>query len=140
MLKESSYHGYPIVDTRDSMHLVGFVYRLDLQQALASSFIADIHASTTFCLLSHRYVPSPSTATTLDLRAWVDQTPVQISPEFPVTSTADFFTKLGLRYVLVTDQGRLKGLITKKDMIVYLDNKQENSTDPEHHHRRSSLP
>jgi predicted transcriptional regulator len=63
---------------------------------------------------------------------------VQISPEFPVTSTADFFTKLGLRYVLVTDQGQLKGLITKKDMIVYLDDKMQNNVDMNFHHATPS--
>jgi hypothetical protein len=34
LLRESPYNGYPIVDTRDSMQVIGFVSRLDLHQAL----------------------------------------------------------------------------------------------------------
>jgi chloride channel 3/4/5 len=53
----------------------------------------------------------------MDLRSWVDQTPITVHPNFPIEMVAELFKKMGLRYILVTQNGKLKGLITKKDIL-----------------------
>jgi chloride channel 3/4/5 len=56
----------------------------------------------------------------LDFKSWIDQTPVTVSPKCPMEIVLELFRKLGLRYVLVTYQGRLEGLLTKKDLLAHL--------------------
>lgn len=56
----------------------------------------------------------------LDFKSWIDQTPVTVSPRCPMEIVLELFRKLGLRYVLVTYEGRLEGLLTKKDLLAHL--------------------
>ncbi|CAG8705620.1 16127_t:CDS:2, partial [Acaulospora morrowiae] len=56
----------------------------------------------------------------VDFRPWMDQTPITISHKFPMEMVIELFRKMGLRYVLVTKNGQLLGLITKKDVLRHL--------------------
>lgn len=57
---------------------------------------------------------------TLDLRPWIDPAPITIVPSYQMETTIELFKKMGLRYILVTQNGRLHGLITKKDILRHL--------------------
>lgn len=65
----------------------------------------------------------------LDFRSWVDQTPITVHPNFPIEMVAELFKKMGLRYILITQNGKLKGLITKKDILKKLGGRSYH-----HHH------
>jgi len=43
-----------------------------------------------------------------------------ITDHTPMETVIDMFRKLGLRQVLVTTNGRLLGIITKKDILHYM--------------------
>ena len=52
---------------------------------------------------------------------------IQVTSNMSVDVVIDMFRKLGLRYVLVTAQGELVGIITKKDLLKFIaiDNKHD---------------
>ena len=53
----------------------------------------------------------------LKLRKIVDLAPITITDQTPMETVVDMFRKLGLRQTLVTHNGRLLGIITKKDVL-----------------------
>lgn len=77
-------------------------------------------------------VQFPETTGYVDLRPWMDSTPITLSHSSSMQIAVQLFEKLvrpilsatlrycllqGLRYVLLTSRGYLMGLITKKDVI-----------------------
>jgi chloride channel 3/4/5 len=52
-----------------------------------------------------------------DVSSLLDAKPMSISPKMPLEICVELFKKMGLRYVLVTQNGLLKGIITKKDLL-----------------------
>jgi chloride channel 3/4/5 len=46
--------------------------------------------------------------------------PMTITDQTPMETVIDMFRKLGLRQMLVTRNGRLLGVITKKDILQYM--------------------
>ncbi len=69
---------------------------------------------STPCLFTHS--PQASPLTTLDLRPWMDQTPITLNSESSLQLAVNMFQRLGLRYLLFVQRGALKGLLTKKDL------------------------
>lgn len=59
----------------------------------------------------------------LDLTAFVDRTPLSIPETAPMEYAVEMFGKLGLRYLMVTEEvtGRLVGVIIKKRLVDFLD-------------------
>ena len=53
----------------------------------------------------------------IKLRKIVDLAPITITDQTPMETVVDMFRKLGLRQTLVTHNGRLLGIITKKDVL-----------------------
>lgn len=117
------YRGFPVVsDTTDNI-LLGYISRTELMFALktASTEPRNLPPSTEV-YFSHQPIADPHT--TLDLRPWMDQTPVTLNERSSLQMTVSMFQKLGLRYVLFCDRGALKGLLTKKDIWYVLDNSE----------------
>ena len=56
----------------------------------------------------------------LDLSRFMDCTPLGIQLKLPVELVIDLFTKLGPRCILVKENGRLHGIITKKDVLKHI--------------------
>lgn len=58
-----------------------------------------------------------------DLSTFVDRTPVSICAKAPLEYAVEMFGKLGLRHLMVTEEGtgKLVGVIIKKRMVAYLD-------------------
>jgi len=122
LLQTHPYRGFPVVsNTRDSDGLLlGYISRAELTYALRSAFepprSLPREAEAFF-----DYAPHADPNTTLDLRPWMDHTPITLSAKSSLQLTADLFLKLGLRYVLFCDRGRLVGLLTKKDLWYVLE-------------------
>lgn len=59
----------------------------------------------------------------LDLSHFVDRTPLSLSAAAPMEYATEMFGKLGLRYLIVTEEGtgKVVGVIIKKRLIAYLD-------------------
>ncbi|KAJ1723533.1 hypothetical protein LPJ53_002145 [Coemansia erecta] len=118
MLAASAFSGFPIVKSRSTMVVTGYIARSDLlmvtERALGSSVYTD---SSPCCFTRTPDPPGEMPVPVVDFRPWIDQTPVTISHGTDINVVADIFRELGVRYVLVTHQGLLLGIITKKDIV-----------------------
>ncbi|PKY01382.1 voltage-gated chloride channel [Aspergillus campestris IBT 28561] len=116
LLVNTSYRGFPVVTDTSNPILLGFISRNELSYALKSSTSsADRELpGTTQVFLAHQPFADP--ADTLDLRPWMDQTPITLNSGTTFLIVLRMFQRLGLRYVLFADKGVLQGLLTKKDI------------------------
>ncbi|GJN90019.1 hypothetical protein Rhopal_003015-T1 [Rhodotorula paludigena] len=129
LLEQEYYRGFPIVRTEKDRVLLGYVGRAELQEALATiRQVPEVTASTP-CF----FTPSPRAArpsrsspaaspspAPLPPRVLTDcvrragaQIPVQLSQDTPMEVVVQMFQRLGLRFVLLTRQGMLMGILTK---------------------------
>lgn len=124
ILDAHPYRGFPVVsDPRDAI-LLGYISRAELAYTL--------HAATrpprslppeTEAFFAHQPLADPRS--TLDLRPWMDQTPLTLPSRCRLHLAVSYFQKLGLRYVLFVDRGVLQGLLTKKDVWYVLNGAEE---------------
>ena len=52
----------------------------------------------------------------VDLRPWMDQTPITLNANSSLQLAVGMFQKLGLRYLLFVERGAFRGILTKKDV------------------------
>jgi chloride channel 3/4/5 len=113
ILATQPYRGFPVISDPREAILLGYISRAELTY--------NLHTSThpprslppeTEAFFSHQPLADPRT--TLDLRPWMDQTPITLPSQSNLLLTANYFQKLGLRYVLFSDRGVLQGLLTKR--------------------------
>ncbi|KAK5118351.1 hypothetical protein LTR62_002864 [Meristemomyces frigidus] len=114
LLKEHRFRGFPVITDLRECILLGYISRTELSFALESALHGRSMPPTTECFFLHQPLADPTV--TLDLRPWMDQTPITLSSRSTFHLTKDMFEKLGLRYVIFTNQGALAGLLTKKDL------------------------
>jgi chloride channel 3/4/5 len=119
LLKDHPYRGFPIIDNPVDAVLLGYISRTELDFALSTSTSAprNLHTDTE-AYFSHQPLADP--ITTLDLRPWMDQTPITLNAKASLQLTVNMFQRLGLRYVVFTERGGLKALMTKKDVWLCL--------------------
>ena len=124
ILSTHHYRGFPVVSDPREAILLGYISRAELTY--------NLHTSTqgprslppeTEAFFSHQPLADPRT--TLDLRPWMDQTPITLPSRASLLLTLNYFQKLGLRYVLFSDQGVLQGLLTKEDVWYVLNGAEE---------------
>ncbi|XP_029170637.1 H(+)/Cl(-) exchange transporter 5 isoform X1 [Nylanderia fulva] len=131
LLKETEHNGFPVIVSKESQYLVGFVLRRDLNLAIANAkrMIEDISRQSLVIFTNGNNVQNHSPPP-LKLKKILDMAPITITDQTPMETVVDMFRKLGLRQTLVTHNGRLLGVITKKDVLRHvkqLDNEDPNS-------------
>ncbi|KAI1104214.1 chloride channel [Jackrogersella minutella] len=123
VLDSCDYRGFPVVsDPRDAI-LLGYISRAELVYNLAAVSAARSLPPETEAFFSHQPLADPRT--TLDLRPWMDQTPLTLPSRSSLCLAVSYFQKLGVRYVLFSDRGVLQGLLTKKDCWYVLNGAEE---------------
>ncbi|KAF6806836.1 H(+)/Cl(-) exchange transporter 3 [Colletotrichum sojae] len=124
ILDSHPYRGFPVIsDPRDAI-LLGYISRAELNYNLRiSSQPPRSLPPETEAFFSHQPLADPRT--TLDLRPWMDQTPITMPSRASLHLAVTYFQKLGLRYVLFSDRGALQGLLTKKDVWYVLNGAEE---------------
>ncbi|KAI9826388.1 MAG: hypothetical protein M1832_000305 [Thelocarpon impressellum] len=129
LLATQPHRGFPVIaDTRDAL-LLGYISRTELAYALDAAMSPPRSLPReTETFLAHQALADPRT--TLDLRPWVDQTPLTLSGRSSLQLTVGLFQKLGLRYVLFCERGLLQGLLTKKDVWYVLNGRAEDEAGP----------
>ncbi|PPJ58993.1 hypothetical protein CBER1_11078 [Cercospora berteroae] len=125
LLQDHRFRGFPIIQDLREATLLGYISRAELEFALdsAASSARNLPASTE-CFFAHQPLADPTI--TLDLRPWMDQTPITLRSNSTLHLTNEMFQKLGLRYIIFVDRGRLAGLLTKKDLYYVLNAGEEN--------------
>lgn len=121
VLETHSYRGFPVVSDPREAVLLGYISRAELSYNLLTA--AQTLPPETEAFFAHQPLADPRT--TLDLRPWMDQTPITLPSLSSVHLVISYFQKLGLRYVLFSDRGVLQGLLTKKDVWYVLNGAEE---------------
>lgn len=115
LLRSHAFRGFPVITNAADAVLLGYISRPDLSFALETALgPARGLLGTTECYFLHQPLADPTT--TLDLRPWMDQTPITLSSKAGFQLAVNMFQRLGLRYVVFCDRGVLRGLLTKKDI------------------------
>ncbi|KAL0969963.1 hypothetical protein UPYG_G00235330 [Umbra pygmaea] len=122
MVADTEYSGFPVVVCQDSQRLVGFVQRRDLVISLDNARQRQEGVVSTSQVFFTEHVPPqpPSGTPSVKLRGILDLSPFTVTDHTPMEITVDIFRKLGLRQCLVTHNGRLLGIITKKDVLKHM--------------------
>jgi chloride channel 3/4/5 len=124
MLNTHAFRGFPVIDNPRDAILLGYISRTELSFALSTALSNTRNlTSDTEAYFSHQPLSDPSTS--LDLRPWMDHTPITLNARSSFQLTVSMFQKLGLRYVIFVDRGTLKGLLTKKDVWFILNGADE---------------
>lgn len=119
LLNQNAYRGFPIIDNPHDAILLGYISRTELSFALQSSTSSPRNLPLdTDAFFAHQPMVDPTS--TLDLRPWMDQTPITLNARATLQLTVNMFQRLGLRYVVFVERGGLKGLLTKKDIWLCL--------------------
>ncbi|KAJ5463951.1 CTD kinase subunit gamma Ctk3C-terminal [Penicillium sp. IBT 31633x] len=116
LLANTTYRGFPVVSEVSTPILLGYITRNELSFALKSSTSPTTRnlSDETQVFFSHQPFADP--IDTLDLRPWMDQTPITLNSNITFLVVLRMFQRLGLRYVLFANKGILQGLLTKKDV------------------------
>ncbi|KAL3315962.1 H(+)/Cl(-) exchange transporter 3 [Cichlidogyrus casuarinus] len=137
VVNKTDVKGYPVVASRSSQKLMGWVTRRDLIQTLEKEHSFDprlqLTSKVSFAdsLLNASMDSEVNSAdlesedvqmrvgdtVTIHLRDIVDFSPITVADQTSMETVINFFRKLGLRQVLVTRSGNLLGIITKKDIL-----------------------
>ncbi|KAJ8007855.1 hypothetical protein DPEC_G00098520 [Dallia pectoralis] len=122
MVADTDYSGFPVVVCEDSQRLVGFVLRRDLVISLDNARQRQEGVVSASPVFFGDHVPSQLTSEppAVKLRGILDLSPFTVTDHTPMEITVDIFRKLGLRQCLVTHNGRLLGIITKKDVLKHM--------------------
>lgn len=140
ILRTTTYRGFPVVafnkmtvnpdadapGIQKSLRnntLLGYISRAELSFALeqvanssrigASPSPGYVDADTP-CYFS--YHPDLASSRAVDLRPWMDQTPITLNANSSLQLAVHMFQKLGLRYLLLVERGAFRGILTKKDV------------------------
>ncbi|XP_041723978.2 H(+)/Cl(-) exchange transporter 5-like isoform X3 [Coregonus clupeaformis] len=122
VIADTDYSGFPVVVSQESQRLVGFVLRRDLVISLDNARKRQegvVSASLVF-FLEHVTQQPFSGPPVVKLRGILDLSPFTVTDHTPMAIAVDIFRKLGLRQCLVTHNGRLLGIITKKDILKHM--------------------
>jgi chloride channel 3/4/5 len=115
ILEQNPHRGFPVISDPREAILLGYISRAELAYNLRSSTQPPRSLPPeTETFFSHQPLADPRS--TLDLRPWMDQTPITMPSQATLHLVVTYFQKLGLRYVLFADRGTLVGLLTKKDV------------------------
>ncbi|KIE00329.1 Chloride channel, voltage gated, partial [Metarhizium majus ARSEF 297] len=141
ILEMHAYRGFPVISDPREAILLGYISRAELSYNIRTATQPPRSLSTeTEVFFSHQALADPRTI--LDLRPWMDQTPLTLPSRTDLHLVVTYFQKLGLRYVLFADRGVLQGLLTKKDVWYVLngaDETRRTGTAPASNTRASGL-
>ncbi|GAB1204872.1 hypothetical protein APSETT445_003536 [Aspergillus pseudonomiae] len=116
LLLTTSYRGYPVVTDTSTPTLLGYISRNELSFALKYSKSPTDRELSGETQVFFTHQPFADPVETLDLRPWMDQTPITLNSSTTFSLVLQMFQRLGLRYILLSDKGVLQGLLTKKDV------------------------
>ena len=114
LLGELRITGFPIVTTLKDRFIVGYINRSELYTALSLALRNPSITPQTRCYFAMLSLRFPRNDPYVDLRPWLHPSPIQVVEHTPLYRVHDMFKKMGLRYVLVTNFGKLVGVLTKK--------------------------
>lgn len=133
LLDTYDYWGFPVVLTMESQMYVGYVTHQELHEALMSAYVAchDLDSETLVQFLPPTDEMIRSTKY-LNFYSLLDSSQFQVSIMSHMYNVVEMFRKMGLRQAIITHNGKVAGIITKKDVVKHLE-------DVEHYHHSKSI-
>ncbi|ORX91368.1 hypothetical protein K493DRAFT_286877 [Basidiobolus meristosporus CBS 931.73] len=119
IMQFTDYKGFPVVSSLRDMMLIGFISRNELRFAIDQAKRADGISGSSPCYFGTALPVLEATAY-VDLRPWMDMTPITASYKLSMETVMELFRKMGIRYLLFVQNGKLHGLLTKKDILRHL--------------------
>eukprot|EP00064_Thunnus_orientalis_P024202 superscaffoldBa00010064_g24482 len=104
LIKDTDYNGFPVVVSRESERLIGFVQRRDLTLAIKNARQKQdgvVSSSVVYFTEDAPQLPA-SNPQPLKLRRILNLSPFTVTDHTPMETVVDIFRKLGLRQCLVT--------------------------------------
>ncbi|CAF0969969.1 unnamed protein product [Adineta ricciae] len=144
LLKETTHTLYPVVVTREHPYVVGQIQRRDLQVVLRSQKMHRYRLSSSVIQFTSPAEAAQNSDYESDSRSdqrlttntevirignLLDQAPIIVTDQTPMETVIDLFRKLGLRQAFVTRNGRLRGIITKKDILRHIHQMSSHNTE-----------
>ncbi|ETI28554.1 hypothetical protein G647_01004 [Cladophialophora carrionii CBS 160.54] len=144
ILRTTSYRGFPVVAFKNATSegsletvdgttgnreaprdntFLGYISRAELVFALERVTNLNSNASVphtetvderTPCYFSHHAHLARGRG--IDLRPWIDHTPITLNASSSLQLAVSMFQKLGLRHLLFVERGAFRGILTKKDV------------------------
>ena len=111
-MEASSVQNFPIVKSNNEHNLIGVISRTDLSKVLNNAK----YTSNDFKV----YFDRAEASNIISLTRYVDNAPLSVDPEDTMEYLVDLFKKMGPQYVVVKKMGKLRGIITKKDLLLVL--------------------
>nr|XP_005992948.1 PREDICTED: H(+)/Cl(-) exchange transporter 5 [Latimeria chalumnae] len=107
VINETTYSGFPVVVSRESQRLVGFVLKRDLIISIENARKKQdgIVSSSMIYFTEHTPPLPPHSPASLKLRNILDLSPFTVTDQTPMEIVVDIFRKLGLRQCLITHNG-----------------------------------
>ncbi|XP_065150429.1 H(+)/Cl(-) exchange transporter 3 isoform X2 [Paramisgurnus dabryanus] len=123
MIAETSYNGFPVIVSKESQRLVGFALRRDITIAIENARRKQegIVMNSRVYFTPHAPTLPADSPRPLKLRSILDMSPFTVTDHTPMEIVVDIFRKLGLRQCLVTHNGIVLGIITKKNILEHLE-------------------
>ncbi|OJD17176.1 hypothetical protein AJ78_02720 [Emergomyces pasteurianus Ep9510] len=164
LLETTTYRGFPVVSDTSNPILLGYISRNELSFALKSATSRNSRYLSPETPAYFAHQPFADPLETLDLRPWMDQTPITLNSRASFLVVLNMFQRLGLRHVLFVNKGALQGFLTKKDVWCIIEDAQKrraqgyreseigeghteeergllgNENDVDHHHIRTFSP
>lgn len=137
LLAASTVQGFPIVESRSSKTLIGYIGHTELRYAIDRAKREDSSLTdVTVCTFtsSNPYSAnghdSPRTSdsdhhshsdsnSSIDFTRFINPTPLTVHPRLPLETVMELFKKVGPRVILVEYHGKLTGLVTVKDCLKF---------------------
>ncbi|KAK4050731.1 glycerol ethanol, ferric requiring protein [Microbotryomycetes sp. JL221] len=131
LIESTTYKGFPIVKSHQNLTIVGYVSRQQLIEGIDAahgSSVVELDSTVVFCPQeqdlemsnpSSSHIVTNQSEGVLDLTAYVNQTPITVSPKQPLEFALQLFKRMGPRILLIEQHGELVGLCTVKDCLRY---------------------
>ncbi|CAG8438917.1 9680_t:CDS:10 [Scutellospora calospora] len=127
ILLETNFQGFPVVQDKKSMMLLGYIGRVELKYAIDKAKRVRGASNTAHCFFNPddtTFINSggngEGSSNFIDFALFIDQTPITVHPRLPLETVMDLFKKMGPRVILIEHVGRLVGLVTVKDVLKYI--------------------
>ncbi|CAG8488915.1 10203_t:CDS:10 [Ambispora leptoticha] len=115
ILLETNYRGFPIVKDKTSMILMGYIGRAELRYAIDLYKKMNGRSNNAYCFFDGDSQNSEH----LNLSKYLE-IPFSVSSNTPLEIVLDLFKKLGPRAIVIETLGKLVGIVTRKDVLVYI--------------------
>lgn len=131
LLTKTNYTVFPIIKSIDDQSIVGIIDREDIKYFLNHHHHNE--TSSTKC----NFISGNPNGLELNLAPYVNHAPIVVLAFTTMSYTTDLFVKIGPSYILVEEEGKLVGILSRKDILRFEYSFHDHT--PNHHKTNAAL-